>query len=195
MSPIFRRLYKNFLNFQLHTYFGNPKLKLIGIIVVLESFLSPRFCINLSLQVLKCALRLKNSCIVDVVDKINLNFCQYPVKVELKVNLNGNYPYSPNYLQFLKRPHPHSVIILCAWYTIWVLIPIKSIVSGIHNTLRPLLTSQTHLLKGAHLVIEKKTFYTYSVGCHPSLYIDSDPPVSIELFKKAGTSRLAPIPL
>ena len=34
----------------------------------------------------------------------------------------------PNYLQFIKRPHPHSVIILCAWYTIWVSIPIKLIV-------------------------------------------------------------------
>ena len=29
---------------------------------------------------------------------------------------------------FLKRPHPHSVFILCAWYTIWVSILIKSIV-------------------------------------------------------------------
>ena len=29
---------------------------------------------------------------------------------------------------FLERPHPHSVFILCAWYTIWVLILIKSIV-------------------------------------------------------------------
>ena len=102
---------------------------------------------------------------------------------------------TPTTFSFKRDPIPTYVIILCAWYTIWVLIPIKSIVSGIHNTLRPLLTSQTHLLKGAHLVIEKKTFYTYSVGCHPSLYIDSDPPVSIELFKKAGTSRLAPIPL
>ena len=27
---------------------------------------------------------------------------------------------------FLKRPHPHSVFILCAWYTKWVPIPIKS---------------------------------------------------------------------
>ena len=65
---------------------------------------------------------------------------------------DGNYPYHPNYrlffretpppplkqnlmattlttpttVCFLKRPHPHSVFILCAWYTIWVSIPIKS---------------------------------------------------------------------
>jgi len=36
--------------------------------------------------------------------------------------------YHPNYLQFLKRPQPYSVIILFAWYTIWVSILIKSIV-------------------------------------------------------------------
>ena len=29
---------------------------------------------------------------------------------------------------FLERPHPHSLFILCAWYTIWVSIPIKTIV-------------------------------------------------------------------
>ena len=162
MSPIFRRLYKNFLNFQLHTYFGNPKLKLIGIIVVLESFLSPRFCINLSLQVLKCALRLKNSCIVDVVDKINLNFCQYPVKVELKVNLNGNYPYSPNYLQFLKRPHPHSVIILCAWYTIWASVLIESIVLSLFLAFKTL----SDLYYPYHPSSEGCTFHSRKKGIH-----------------------------
>ena len=31
-------------------------------------------------------------------------------------------------LCFLERPHPNSLFILCAWYTIWVLIPIKTIV-------------------------------------------------------------------
>ena len=46
----------------------------------------------------------------------------------LKLNLNGNYPYYPSYLQFFKRPHPHSVIILWPWSTIWVSILIKSIV-------------------------------------------------------------------
>ena len=44
------------------------------------------------------------------------------------MNLYGNYPHYPNYLQFLKRPHHHSEFILCAWYTIWVSILIKSIV-------------------------------------------------------------------
>ena len=46
----------------------------------------------------------------------------------LKLNLNGNYPNFPNYRLFLKRPHPHSMFILCAWYKIWVSIFIKSIV-------------------------------------------------------------------
>ena len=46
----------------------------------------------------------------------------------LKLNLNGNYPNFPNYRLFLKRPHHHSMFILCAWYKIWVSILIKSIV-------------------------------------------------------------------
>jgi len=46
----------------------------------------------------------------------------------LGVESDGNYPYYPNHSLFLKRPLPHSVFILCAWYTIWVSIPIKSLV-------------------------------------------------------------------
>ena len=35
---------------------------------------------------------------------------------------------TPTTVCFLKRPHPPSVFILCAWYTIWVSISIKSLV-------------------------------------------------------------------
>ena len=44
----------------------------------------------------------------------------------LELNLMATTLTTPTTVCFLKRPHPHSVFILCAWYTIWVSIPIKS---------------------------------------------------------------------
>ena len=42
----------------------------------------------------------------------------------LQVNLMATTLTTPTTVCFLKRPHPHSVFILCAWYTISI--PIKS---------------------------------------------------------------------
>ena len=82
----------------------------------------------------------------------------------LKLNLNGNYPYYPNYLQFLNRPHHHFVIILCAWYTIWVLILIKSIVLSFFLafiTLSDLYYPHHPPSEGCTFRSRKKAFYTY----------------------------------
>ena len=62
---------------------------------------------------------------------------------------------------FLKRPYPHSLFILCAWYTKWASIPIKSHVLSLffafkHSPTFTILT--THLLKGAHFVVKKRPF-------------------------------------
>ena len=40
----------------------------------------------------------------------------------LKLNLNGNYPYYPNYLRFLERPYPHSHMVLfyCSVYNMGI---------------------------------------------------------------------------
>ena len=46
----------------------------------------------------------------------------------LEAESEWQLPYYPNYRLFLERPHPHSVFIQCACYSIRVLIPIKSIV-------------------------------------------------------------------
>ena len=76
----------------------------------------------------------------------------------LKVNLNGNYPYYPKYRLFLERPHPHSLIILCASDTIWVSIPIKSLVLSLFLafiTLSDLYYPQHPPSEGVHFVVKK----------------------------------------
>ena len=83
----------------------------------------------------------------------------------LKLNLDGNYPHYPNYLQFLKRPHPHSVFILCAWYTIWVSILIKSIVLSLFLafiTLSDNYNPHHPPSEGCTFRSQKRAFYTFT---------------------------------
>ena len=85
----------------------------------------------------------------------------------LKLNLNGNYPYYPNYLQLLKRPHPHSVFILCTWYTILVSILIKSIVLSLFLsfiTLSDLYYLHHPPSEGCTFRSKKKAFYAQVNG-------------------------------
>ena len=69
--------------------------------------------------------------------------------------------------RFLKRPHPHSGFILCAWYTIcMVLILIKSIVLGLFLafiTLSDLYYPHHPPSEGCTFCSKKKAFYMFSV--------------------------------
>jgi len=83
----------------------------------------------------------------------------------------------PYYLHILKRPHPRSyhVFILCAWYTIWVSIPIKSIVLSLFLAFITL----SNLYYPHHPPSEGSTFCSQETGI---LYVYSlAPPPDYEL--------------
>ena len=71
---------------------------------------------------------------------------------------------------FRETPPALNLFIQCAWYTLWVLIPNKNCfklasMAFKHSPTFTILT--THLLNGAHFVVKKKAFYTYSAQCAP----------------------------
>ena len=77
---------------------------------------------------------------------------------------------TPTTVCFLERPHPHSLFILCAWYTIWVSIPIKTIVLSLFLafiTLSDLYYPHHPPSEGCTFRSKKKAFYTYSVPRPP----------------------------
>ena len=117
----------------------------------------------------------------------------------LKLNLNGNYPYYPNYLRFLERSYPYSylgfILSQCIQYGYrFPLYQLFSASFGILNTHRPLLSALPPFWR-VHSSKLKNGVFILTGNWTPQRILDFKYPNGIGLKKTMDTNLNVYLPI